>query len=394
MGIRLKKFGKFRHILIGILLLLGTYFIYKFIYPNPKDWYDHYLYLANSFTNLRVDIPNLPSYFQDKIIIDGKILIPFPPVPALVLIPFITIFENISQQQVSITFGSINTLLVYFLLKKYTNTKNSVLLSIFFSFGTVAFWAAIIGTTWYFAHTVALTFLILSLISHKDKKYFLSGIFFALAALCRYPILVGGIFFLLELYKKPKKIITFLSGAFIFIPVQLVYNYLRFGSILDMGYYEVYKQYVSSSYPYTIRQLFNSALPYFGYLDIRNIPLHLFTFLVMPPVITNSFRILPSPYGMGIIFTTPLLFLALKPIFHSLEERNLLLGALFISLADFLHYTQGWVQFGYRFLLDFFLFLLIILAMRFKPKKIYLLLLVISVVVNFWGVRMGINLGW
>ncbi len=350
--------------------------------------------MANSFTNLRVDIPNLPSYFQDKIIINGKILIPFPPVPALVLIPFITIFKDISQQQVSIIFGSINTLLVYFLLKKYTNTKKSALLTIFFSFGTVAFWAAVIGTTWYFAHTVALTFLILSLILHKDKRYFLSGLFFALAALCRYPILVGGVFFLLELHKKPQKLIAFLSGAFIFIPIQLAYNYLRFGSIFDTGYYEVYKQYISSNYPYTIRQLINSTLPYFGYLDIRNIPLHLFTFLIFPPIITQNMIINPSPYGMGILFTSPLLLIALKPNLKDITQRNLCFGAVVVALVDFLHYTQGWVQFGYRFLLDFLPFLLIILVLRFKLKKIYLLLLSISIVVNFWGVKMGINLGW
>lgn len=375
-------------------MLLGTFFIYKFIYPIPRNWYNHYLYLANSFINLRVDIPNLPSYFQDKIITGGRTLIPFPPVPAIILIPFIKIFKNITQQQVSIIFGSINTLLVYFLLKKYTNTKNSVLLSIFFSLGTVAFWAAVIGTTWYFAHTIALTFLILSLISHKNEKHFLAGLFFAFAVLCRYPILVGGIYFLLELYKKPKKLISFLGGAFVFIPVQLIYNYLRFGSIFDMGYYEVYKQYISSSYPYTIRQLFNPAASYFGYMDIRNIPLHLFTFLIFPPIITQNLSINPSPYGMGILFTSPLLLISLWPNLKIKMERDIFFGGLFIVFVDFLHYTQGWVQFGYRFLLDFLPFFLIILALRFKPKKKYLLLLIISVIVNFWGVKMGIKLGW
>lgn len=388
------KLNKFRHFFISILLLLGTFFIYKFIYPIPRNWYNHYLYLANSFINLRVDIPNLPSYFQDKIITGGRTLIPFPPVPAIILIPFIKIFKNITQQQVSIIFGSINTLLVYFLLKKYTNTKNSVLLSIFFSLGTVAFWAAVIGTTWYFAHTIALTFLILSLISHKNEKHFLAGLFFAFAVLCRYPILVGGIYFLLELYKKPKKLISFLGGAFVFIPVQLIYNYLRFGSIFDMGYYEVYKQYISSSYPYTIRQLFNPAASYFGYMDIRNIPLHLFTFLIFPPIITQNLSINPSPYGMGILFTSPLLLISLWPNLKIKMERDIFFGGLFIVFVDFLHYTQGWVQFGYRFLLDFLPFFLIILALRFKPKKKYLLLLIISVIVNFWGVKMGIKLGW
>jgi hypothetical protein len=394
------KSNKFRHILVGILLLLGTFFVYKYVYPSPRNWYNHYLYLANSFISLRVDIPNLPSFFQDKIITNGKTLIPFPPVPAFILIPFIEtskmikIFKNITQQQVSIIFGSINTLLVYFLLKKYTNTKNSVLLSIFFSFGTVAFWAAVIGTTWYFAHTVAITFLILSLISHKNEKYFLSGLFFALAALCRYPILVGGVYFLLELYGKPKNLAAFLSGAFIFIPIQLVYNYLRFGSVFDMGYYEVYKQYISSSFPYTIRQLLNPGASYFGYIDIRNIPLHLFTFFVFPPIITHNLTINPSPYGMGILFTTPLLLISLLPNLKTKLERNLFFGGLFIAFADFLHYTQGWVQFGYRFLLDFLLFFLIILAVRFKLKKRYILLLIISILVNFWGVKTGINLGW
>jgi hypothetical protein len=206
--------------------------------------------------------------------------------------------------------------------------------------------------------------------------------------------LVGGIYFLLELYGKPKKLIAFLSGAFIFIPIQLIYNYLRFGSVLDMGYYEVYKQYISSSYPYTIRQLMNSAAPYFGYLDVRNIPLHLFTFLIFPPIITQSLKIAPSPYGMGILFTSPLLLVGLWPNLKTKLERNLFFGGFFIALADFLHYTQGWVQFGYRFLLDFLPFFLIILALRFKFRKKYLLLLIISVIVNFWGVKMGIKLGW
>lgn len=368
--------------------------IYKFIYPNPRTWYEHYLFLAQSLLKLRVDIPNLPSFYQDIIVISGKTYIPFPPVPAVIIIPFIIIFKNISQQSISIVFGAINTMLVYLLLRKFTNTKKSLLLSIFFAFGTVAFWTAVVGTTWYFAHTIAITFFLLSLIAFKNKKDFISGILFSLAVLSRYPIFLGIVYYLLELYKDKNRLIKFLSGALICIPVQLFYNWARFGNFLQTGYIEVYKSYVNSNYPFTIRQLLNPSAPYYGYMDIRNIPLHLFTFLIMPPIITNALNISPSPYGIGIIFTSPLLVLALLPNFKNKTERNLFIGWVAIALVDFLHYMQGWVQFGYRFALDFMPFLLIVLAIRFKTTKILIVLLIISIIVNTWGVSWGIKLGW
>lgn len=385
----------FKSILFPIILFTTTLLIYKLIYPVPRTWYQHYLYQAQSFLKLQVDIPNLPDYYQDKIVSSGKILTPFPPMPAVILIPFNLLSKEISQQQVSVLFGAINVVLVFFLIKKFTNEKTSALVSIFFGFGTVAFWSAVVGTTWYFAHTVAITMMLLALISYKNDKYFLSGILFAMAALCRYPMIAGGVFFLLELIKEPKKLFKFLMGAFIFIPVQLGYNFLRFRDILETGYVKVYQAYVSSGgYAYTIRQLINPNLPYFGYMDIRNIPMHLYTFLIMPPGISSRLIPFPSPYGMGIAFTTPLLLLALFPNLKNSLQRNLFAGAATIAFIDFLHYMQGWVQFGYRFLLDFLPFLLIILAVKFKSNWKLLLLLCLSIAINVWGVIWGIKLGW
>lgn len=383
----------FYNILISILLFTTTYFSYRFLYPNPRTWYQHYLYQAKSFIQLRVDIPDLPDFYQDRVIKDGKILTPFPPIPAVVLVPFVLVSKNITQQEVSFVIGAINSILAYYLFKKYSS-KHPFVLTLFFVFGTVAFWSAIVGTTWYFAHTLALAFMLLSLILHKDEKHYWSGLFFALAALCRYPMLMGGVFFLLELYKEPKKLIKFIIGAFPFVPIQLGYNFLRFGNIFDTGYVDVYKQYISSGYPFTIRQLWNPGASYFGYMDLRNIPLHLYNFLFMPPTVSSSFFIEPSPYGMGILFTTPLLILALFPNLKDKLQRNLFIGASFIAFTDFLHYMQGWVQFGYRFMMDFLPFLLLILAIKFRPNKKYSALLILSIIVNIWGAIWGIKLGW
>lgn len=411
---------------------MGTYLIYKYVYPNPRDWYNHFYYLAKSFLKFRLDIANLPDYFQDSVSYRGKTFLPFPPTPAVVLIPFMLLIKNVTQQQISILVGSLNIALIYILLKKLSNKKNALFISLFTAFGTVYFWAAVVGTTWYFAHIVAVFFFVLSLLSFFKKRDVLAGVFFSLAVCARLPIFMGVVFFILESYKNKilrglkirgftpkrelytgsihpsnkfdgllesfnkKRLFRFLSTAFICVPILLGYNFLRFGNIFKTGYLKVYETYIHSNYPFTILQLIKPEVGYFGYLDPKNIPLHLFTFLIMPPVISASkqLTLTPSPYGMGILFVSPLLLAALKPNFKDKLQKNLFLGALAISLIDFMHYMQGWVQFGYRFSLDFLPFLLIILALRFKPNKKYFFLLLISILVNFWGVNQAIALGW
>jgi hypothetical protein len=380
--------------ILPILVFIVTFLIYKFIYPNPRNWYDHYLFLAKAFLAGRVNLTDLPSFYQDVITIGNKVFVPFPPGPALALIPFIIAKANVTEQQVSIILGSLDVALFSILFLKFTNLKNTILLCLFLSFGSALFWASVVGTSWYFAHVVAFMFLTISLIFHFEKKDILSGVFFSLAVLSRYPVLLAAIFFALQLRNDRQRFLKFFVSAASLAPIHFLYSYLRFGSFFKTGYVEVYESYVKMHYPYTILQAINPSIPLFGYLDPRNIPLHIFTFLVEPPIITNSLNISPAQYGTGIIFTSPLLFLSFKFPFKDKLEKHLIIAACFIAFLDFLHYMQGWVQFGYRFVLDFLPFLLILLAIKFKLNKLTALLLVISILVTLWGVNYAIMAGW
>lgn len=383
---------------IPVLLFIGAFLVYKNIYPEPRTWYDHYRYLARSIIQLRVDIPDLPQFYHDKLEFKGKTYIPFPPGASFTLIPFLVIDEDTTQQSVSIIIGALTLTLVYILLLNFTTRTSALLVSIFLGFGTPFFWSSIVGTTWFFAHITAIFYITISLVLYFKKYYILSGVFFAFASLTRMPMAFSGIFFLLELWKSKKELLKFLIGASIFIPILGYYDLARFGEIGETGYYKIYEQYISSNYPYTIVQNLFPNAPYFGYLDVRNVPLHLYTFLIMPPNIEVSNGILknmtPSPFGMGILFTSPLLFIVLKPNFKNTFERNLYISAVVSAIPSFLHYMQGWVQFGYRFILDFVIFLIIILSIKFKATKLNIILLIISILVNFWGVLWAIRLGW
>jgi hypothetical protein len=73
------------------------------------------------------------------------------------------------------------------------------------------------------------------------------------------------------------------------------------------------------------------------------------------------------------------------------------LAVLAIAFVNLMHFSQGWVQFGYRFANDFAPFALILVALsasRLRAPWLLALLVGFSIAVNFWGVIWGLNLGW
>jgi hypothetical protein len=82
-------------------------------------------------------------------------------------------------------------------------------------------------------------------------------------------------------------------------------------------------------------------------------------------------------------------------------RRRLVAGAataiIAIAVVDLMHFSQGWVQFGYRFSNDFAPFAMILVALgiaRLGIGWVSLILVSLSVAVNAWGVYWGVALGW
>jgi hypothetical protein len=70
-----------------------------------------------------------------------------------------------------------------------------------------------------------------------------------------------------------------------------------------------------------------------------------------------------------------------------------------------MHFSQGWVQFGYRFSNDVIPFALVLVAIGFSwlvdragraawAMPVAMSLIVVSVLINAWGVVWGRMLGW
>ena len=71
-----------------------------------------------------------------------------------------------------------------------------------------------------------------------------------------------------------------------------------------------------------------------------------------------------------------------------------------IALLNLMHFSQGWVQFGYRFSNDFLPFALVLVTLGFawlaqtRSLGVAVALVVASIIINAWGVYWGVTLGW
>jgi hypothetical protein len=107
----------------------------------------------------------------------------------------------------------------------------------------------------------------------------------------------------------------------------------------------------------------------------------------------------PDPLGMSLLLTSPAYLLGLAALRS--RRRRLVLGAGLavagIAVFDLMHFSQGWVQFGYRFSNDFAPFALVLVTLgiaRIGVNALSISLVVASIAINAWGVHWGVSLGW
>ncbi len=262
-------------------------------------------------------------------------------------------------------------------------------------------------------------------LSSPESVQVAAGIFFGLAVTARLTILFGFPFLILVGGGGTwlRRGILAGTGAAVPILALLVVTYATSGRLFNPAYDYLYHNEL---------QMYGAVLnynPQWSITDIRYIPQNLMIMLFEAPRImpdttgiypgqgsaacivsttrglfdTGCPLALPNAIGMSIILTSPAYLLAplswLPARLRSLDRATVgaTIAVLGIAVVNLMHFSQGWVQFGYRFSNDFVPFALILVALaasRIGRLWPLLLLVVASVVVNFWGTTWGVALGW
>jgi len=398
--------SKHRRFFIPLLLFLATFIIYYMTGGGPTP-YNYFVRLADAFLHGHLYLIEHPSWLSELVLLNGKYYVIPPPMPAFIILPFVAIQGLLFDQTLaSVLVGSLNSVLIYLLVKKIfsdgsNRTDRSALwMAIMFIFGSIHWYLASVGSSWYFAQITAVFFMLLALNEVFGKKRpMLIGIFLGAAYLSRLPVILSFPFFLLMLPDKWAKgirenlkllitdyrssIFQFFIGIGMFVCLNFIYNYLRFGTIFDVAYY---------LQPGVMNEPWCSR----GYFRLDYIPEHLDTLFLKGPVFLSNFPyIRPSWVGLAIWITTPAFIFALK---SPLDKLTLACwsGIVPVALLVMSHCGTGWAQFGYRYAMDFYPFLLILTTrgMGINLRWYHILLIVIGVLVNLWGVLWINKFGW
>ncbi len=253
-----------------------------------------------------------------------------------------------------------------------------------------------------------------------------AGILFGLAVTARLTILFGFPFFLLVGGGGNWLRRGLLAGAGATVPLValLVYTYAATGDLFNPAY----------QYQYVVElKAYGGALNYnpaWSIADIRYIPQNLGIMLFGGPRILPDFAsvypgnggtplcvasaarglfdascplAIPEATGTSLLLSSPAFLiapLAWRPL-RNLRLDRVTVGAsvavVAIAIVNLMHFSQGWVQFGYRFSNDFVPFALLLVALgagRIGKLWPVVLLVALSILVNFWGTTWGVILGW
>ena len=291
-------------------------------------------------------------------------------------------------------FGAVDVFLVWTLLGRMSiQGAFRVGLTILYGFGTVHYNASIIGTIWFYAHVVAEFGMLLALVEFFGQRRFaLIGFYMGLAFLSRQATILGSSFFLgWLLWERPERWLQKgLSFGLGFAPpflFQSWFNWARFGEPMESGY--MLQNYYSSVQA--------PAIEKYGLFNTSYIPKHLkLIFTGMPDFLPEFPFVRPNPEGMNIWLTTPAFFALFAANWLDIFVILSGLAAFAISLPAMIYTATGWVQFGYRYALDYlpFLFIAIASGLQRMPKILAWILIVLSVLVNIWGVYWSVKLGW
>jgi hypothetical protein len=458
--------------LVSLGVGIGLVLVALIVYPatKPLRYYDHFEWQAEAFLEGKAAI-RYPveasgespgnAFFQDVQPVDSddgvpRGIIPFPPLPAVLLVPFVALWGRATDGQlVFAILGAIDVGIAWWMLgrlpiKRWVRASATI----FFGFGTVFWYAAQLGTTWYQAHVLAVGLAMLAVgvaigADHDsardedeiedgaavatgppglgvDRRQLVAGLLFGLACTSRLTIVFAAPFFVLVGGGGTwqRRGLSAGLGAAIPLVALVAYNVLATGDPFNPAYAHLYQ----------LEAGFYTPLSYhldWAIEDPRYLPQNLAIMLLSTPVISPDVvpaalgggqqlcvdpgavrRLfdpecpiaLPRDIGMSILLTSPAYLLAWPAVRRFWGRGRLVSGAamavLLIAVVNLMHFSQGWVQFGYRFSNDFVPWALLLVALgldRLRPgawAAAAVGLIGVSVAVNWWGVVWGNLLGW
>ncbi len=313
----------------------------------------------------------------------------FPPLPAVVILPAVAALDvEVPDRLFWAIFAGLGPALLYVLLRRLREEHGSgrnpfedLLLTALFAFGTVYFFVAVQGTVWFAAQVVATPLVVLFVyFGLGARRPFLAGLALGLAFLCRPTTLLLAVFFGIEALRvsrdeslppadlRPvRRALAFLRplrpgaalGRIVVFSIPVValglvamwHNEARFGDPFEWGH-----EYLQIRWRPRIER--------WGLFNYHYVARNLSVFLAsLPWLSVEPPHVVVSRHGLALWVTTPALLWALWPKRVTATMVSLTAAVLPVLVLNLMYQNSGWIQFGYRFALDWLPLVFALLAL-------------------------------
>ena len=389
---------------------------HRLLRPSPNN---HYVHLAHAWLEGRLDLGGDPPGTNDWACFDTvsrgpcpagqyrfsgpdaeryRWYVSFPPLPAILLLPVVAIFGLATLDALFwALFAGAAPALLFIVLRFLRESgrsgrsrRDDLLITTLFAVGSVYYFVAAQGTVWFAAHVVAAACVCLYLsCSFGARRPAVAGLALGLAFLSRPATLLLAPFFVLEAVTAAKKEprapsdsasrILHTLGTFA-VPLAAVavfamwHNAARFGDPFEFGHR-------------FLQIRWRSRIETWGLFSTHYLPRNLTVFfLSMPWLIQSSPFVRITRHGLAFWFTSPNLLWSLWPKKADATVVALWAAVLPTALCTLLYQNTGWVQFGYRFSLDYLPLLFVLVALSGRRFGVaFLSCAAFAILVNTFG---------
>jgi hypothetical protein len=359
------------------LLILGACFVKSLWGPvaNNSGAANLYAQQAHAFLrgHLAVDVP-----LFDSAPYQGRIYVPFPPLPAVLLMPVVSIFglERTNGALLAAFLTLLNIAIAHRLLRRLgvVLVDRVWLLSAFF-FGT-GYWYLVVtsGSVWFWAQVVAVTCLLLAVAEAWDRgRGHWVGVGLAGAFLSRQMTILAGVALAWRLWTHPafglpaarrRNLAAFVAVTSAGVAIYLVFNYMRFGNPFDTGYGHI-----------PLNEVFHERSIRHGLFSAAYIPFNLIYLLFQgfhvdfnSPVRLGG-SMTPDPLGTSLLGASPFILLALFAAPAGGAVRAIWASVAAIAIIQLFYINNGASQINtQRFTMDFMPLLLVLIGMGMRRE--------------------------
>ena len=389
---------------------------HRLLRPSPNN---HYVHLAHAWLEGRLDLGGDPPGTNDWACFDTvsrgpcpagqyrfsgpdaeryRWYVSFPPLPAILLLPVVAIFGLATLDALFwALFAGAAPALLFIVLRFLRESgrsgrspRDDLLVTTLFAVGSVYYFVAAQGTVWFAAHVVAAACVCLYLsCSFGARRPAVAGLALGLAFLSRPATLLLAPFFVLEAVTAAKEqprapsdsasrilrtLGTFAVPLASLAVFAMWHNAARFGDPFEFGHR-------------FLQIRWRSRIETWGLFSTHYLPRNLTVFfLSMPWLIQSSPFVRITRHGLALWFTSPNLLWSLWPKKADVTVVALWAAVLPTALCTLLYQNTGWVQFGYRFSLDYLPLLFVLVALSGRRFGVaFLSCAAFAILVNTFG---------